>query len=146
MYDNYPIEQLARSASTRFQMGFARLTMHLMPRFADVAFEPSTQGLKILAASEPALHPPGELLRRMHAGDVRIDEPRVRLRFGAAGGVSPPSATGTAGLRFLRVLGTTGLESVSSAVMLVMPRGAGSMIGAFGPSASSPSPRISRSA
>ena len=40
----YPIEQLARSMTTRFQMGFARMTMHLMPEIDGVCLEPSNQG------------------------------------------------------------------------------------------------------
>ena len=79
----YPIEQLARSASTRFQRGFARMSMHLMPRFSEVALEPCDQGLRILAANEPALTQPAEVLRRIHAGDVEIEEPQVRLHYGA---------------------------------------------------------------
>lgn len=41
MYRDYPLEQLARSISTRFQMGFARMTMHLLPEFKEVVLEPS---------------------------------------------------------------------------------------------------------
>ena len=48
-YD-YPIEQLARSARSRFQMGFARMTMHLLPEFKDIVLEPGAKGLKILGA------------------------------------------------------------------------------------------------
>jgi hypothetical protein len=79
MYRDYPIEQLARSTSTRFQMGFARLTMHLLPEFEEVALEPSSEGLKILAASEAALAPPGELIRRIHAQHVEFNHPQVRF-------------------------------------------------------------------
>jgi hypothetical protein len=32
----YPIEQLARDTRTSFQMGFAGMTMHLMPELEDV--------------------------------------------------------------------------------------------------------------
>jgi predicted membrane GTPase involved in stress response len=81
MYYQYPIEQLARSAKTQFQMGFARMTMHLMPKFDDAVLEPSEQGLKILGASELALSVPGEVIRQIHAGDVELKEPRVRLLY-----------------------------------------------------------------
>jgi len=80
----YPIEQLARSAKTQFQMGFARMTVHLMPQFDDVAFEPSAQGLKILGASDLALAIPGEVIRQIHASDVELTEPRVRLMYDTA--------------------------------------------------------------
>src|SRR5688572_31692637 len=82
MYDEYPIEQLARSTSTRFQMGFARMTMHLLPEFKEVVLEPSEQGLKILAPNEEALAPPREVIRQIHTEDVKIEEPQVRLLYG----------------------------------------------------------------
>ena len=78
----YPIEQLARSSRTRFQLGFARMTIPLLPRLDDVAFEPSSQGLKILAASELALAMPGEIIRQLHADQVEMGAPRVRLLYG----------------------------------------------------------------
>jgi len=82
MYHDYPIEQVARSTNTRFQMGFARMTMHLLPEFDDIVLEPSLDGLKILAAHETALSRPGELIRRMYADSVEFEEPQVRLLYG----------------------------------------------------------------
>jgi hypothetical protein len=82
MYHDYPIEQLARCSSTRFQIGFARMTMHLLPEFKDIALEPSERGLKILAMNEAALALPGEVIRQIHAEDVAIEEPQVRLLYG----------------------------------------------------------------
>jgi hypothetical protein len=83
MYQAYPIEQLARSRGTRFQMGFARMTMHLLPEFEDVALEASSEGLKIHAANEVALASPGEVIRQIHAQNVEFDDPQVRLLYGA---------------------------------------------------------------
>ena len=77
----YPIEQLARSTETRFQMGFARMTMHLLPNFKEVALEPSTHGLRILASNESALVRPVEVIRQIHA-QVEFGEPQVRLLYG----------------------------------------------------------------
>ncbi len=82
MYHEYPIEQLARSTSTQFQMGFARMTMHLLPEFKEAALEPSERGLKILATNEAALALPGEVIRQIHAEEVEIQEPQVRLLYG----------------------------------------------------------------
>lgn len=82
MYHEYPIEQLARSTSTRIQMGFARMTMHLLPEFKDTALEPSERGLKILATNEAALALPGEVIRQIHAEHVEIEGPQVRLLYG----------------------------------------------------------------
>ena len=81
MYYQYPIEQVARSARSRFQMGFARMTMHLLPEFEDIVLEPSAQGLKILGANELALATPGEAIRQIHQDDVELQEPRVRLLY-----------------------------------------------------------------
>ncbi|MBI4290117.1 MAG: hypothetical protein HY661_01400 [Betaproteobacteria bacterium] len=81
MYCDYPIEQLARSAKSRFQIGFARMTMRLLPQFDDVVLEPTVQGLKILGANELALATPGEVIRQIHKDDVELQEPRVRLRY-----------------------------------------------------------------
>lgn len=82
MYHNYPLEQLARSTSTRFQIGFARMTMHLLPEFKEVVLEPSEQGLRMLAFNEQALAPAREVIRQIHVDDVLIDEPQVRLLYG----------------------------------------------------------------
>jgi predicted membrane GTPase involved in stress response len=88
VYREFPIEQLAKSAKTRFQMGFARMTVHLMPEIDDVLLEPSEAGLRILAASEVALTAPCEVIRRMHADEVRLEKPTVRLLYD--GGVREP--------------------------------------------------------
>lgn len=81
MHYDYPIEQVARSARTRFQLGFARFTMKLLPSFDDVLFEPSEQGLRMLAATETALTIPNEVIRQMHADEVEIGKPSVRLLY-----------------------------------------------------------------
>jgi hypothetical protein len=82
MCHKYPIEQLARNTSTRFQIGFARMTMHLLPRFEEAALEPSERGLKILATNEAALAQPGEVIRQIHAEHVMLEAPQVRLLYG----------------------------------------------------------------
>ena len=81
MYEDFPIEQLATSPKTRFQHGFARMTMHLMPSIDDVALEATAEGLKILGASEIALATPGEVIRRIHADEVRLGKPAVRMLY-----------------------------------------------------------------
>lgn len=80
--NHYPIAQLARNTRTRFQMGFARMTMHLFPELRDAALEASTDGLKILAASEIALAYPREVIQQIHGDDVAFDEPEVQLLYG----------------------------------------------------------------
>jgi predicted membrane GTPase involved in stress response len=81
MNADFPIEQLATSSKTRFQHGFARMTMHLMPAIEDVALEVTSEGLKILGASEIALAAPGDVIRQIHADEVQIGEPAVRLLY-----------------------------------------------------------------
>jgi predicted membrane GTPase involved in stress response len=83
-HPEYPIEQLARSRSTRFQRGFARMSMHLAPELQDVLFDAGDDGLRILAASELALALPVEVIRQMHAGEVEFGEPQVRLLHGTS--------------------------------------------------------------
>ena len=80
-YDEFPIEQVARSVRSRFQRGFARLTMHMLPNLDDVAYEASIEGLRILATSESALRVPIEVVRQVHGNDVVIEPPRVRLAY-----------------------------------------------------------------
>lgn len=74
----YPIQMLARSLGTRFQMGFARMTMHLAPAMKGVAFEASNDGLHILAESEMELALPGEVIRQIHGEEVEFGVPQVR--------------------------------------------------------------------
>lgn len=78
----YPIELLARSSRTRFQAGFAKMTTFLLPHLDDVMLEPSSEGLRILAATETALEPPVKLLQEIYGKDVELGSPRARLIYG----------------------------------------------------------------
>ena len=89
-YLRYPIEQVARSAHTRFQAGFARMASHLLPDLEDVAYETSPQGLKILAGDECALATPVEILRQAYGSDVEIAPVQVRLIREVTGVVKEP--------------------------------------------------------
>jgi predicted membrane GTPase involved in stress response len=83
MSARYPIEQLARSTRPRFQGGFARMMVQLMPAFQDATIQATVQGLKILGVNEMALAEPREFLRHIHADDVQLGEPKVRaLSYG----------------------------------------------------------------
>lgn len=83
MNNEYPIEQLARSSRTRFQAGFAQMTTYLLPDLDGVMVEPSSAGLRILAATEAALDLPARLLREIHGDEVELGKPRVRLIYGS---------------------------------------------------------------
>jgi hypothetical protein len=76
-HPEYAMQQLARSRSTRFQVGFARMTMYLLPQVKDVDLEPCEEGLRILAGSETALASAQELIRQIHGEDVEFGEPNV---------------------------------------------------------------------
>lgn len=79
--DRYAVEQVARNVRTRFQVGFARLTMRMLPDLDEVAYEASPEGLRILGATELALEIPAERVRRIHGDDVVLEPPRVRLAW-----------------------------------------------------------------
>jgi predicted membrane GTPase involved in stress response len=79
MLREYPIEQLARSTETRFQLGFAKMVAYCLPSFDDAALQPTVGGLQILGANEMALDAPREMIRKLHQADVALQEPRVRL-------------------------------------------------------------------
>lgn len=81
MNHNYPIEQLARSTQTRFQAGFAQTTIQLMPVFEGASLQATAHGLKILGANEMALAAPGEVIRRICAQEVLLEEPQVRRHY-----------------------------------------------------------------
>jgi len=89
MYYDYPLEQLAQAARQEAQSIFARVTKDLAPDFKEVLLQPSAEGLRIFAANETALEEPDEVIRQMHAGEVRISEPRVRLFCDETGAYEP---------------------------------------------------------
>jgi predicted membrane GTPase involved in stress response len=78
MYYDYPIEQVARNARTRFQLGFARAALDIMPEMEDVMLEATQEGLKILGRHEIALTKPGEIICQLYPEDVELKSPRVR--------------------------------------------------------------------
>jgi hypothetical protein len=51
MNERYPIEQLARSARTRFPSGFAHMAMKLMPSFEGAALESAANRLRYSAST-----------------------------------------------------------------------------------------------
>jgi predicted membrane GTPase involved in stress response len=84
MYYDYPIEQLARSARTSFQIGFARAALYLMPEMEDILLDATPEGLKILGRHESALAKPGEIISQIYREEVELKEPRVRFfHYGA---------------------------------------------------------------
>jgi hypothetical protein len=56
--------------------------MELMPRSEETAFEPSREGLLILAETELALEKPIARLREAYGDELKIDPPAVRYQDG----------------------------------------------------------------
>jgi predicted membrane GTPase involved in stress response len=83
MRSEFPIEQLARHASQRFQYGFARQAMRLFRSSDASAFEATADGLLVRAQSEDLLDRSTEILREVYGEDLRLPPPRVRyMRWG----------------------------------------------------------------
>jgi predicted membrane GTPase involved in stress response len=85
MHYRYPLEQIAASRQSRFQRGFARMAIYLLPSLEDVVYEPTTQGLRILAGDECALATPVDILRQIYGEELRVSGPRVRMVRDASG-------------------------------------------------------------
>lgn len=82
MRSEFPLEQLVKHDSHRFQMGFARQVIRDVTqtrRFRDrVLFEASHDGLLMLAQNEEALAEPLNLLRDLYEESLVVLQPRVR--------------------------------------------------------------------
>lgn len=52
-----------------------------MPVFEDASLQATAHGLKILGANEMALAAPGEVIRRICAQEVLLEEPQVRRHY-----------------------------------------------------------------
>ena len=89
MYYQFPIEQVATTSQTRFQSGFARMAMYLLPRLEDVTYEPTSIGLRILGTDETALSVPAEILVEIYGEGIRLTKPRVRMIRDAEGTKEP---------------------------------------------------------
>lgn len=79
MHYQFPIEQIATTSQTRFQSGFARMAMYLLPKLDDVTYEPTSVGLRILGSDESALVIPAEILTQIYGEEIRLSKPRIRM-------------------------------------------------------------------
>jgi hypothetical protein len=79
MHFRYPLETYARKRFVPRQLEFARHARQAMRNTDDVRFEPSEQGLKILAADEDSLLGVAQVLRELYGDFVEVAPPRVRL-------------------------------------------------------------------
>lgn len=92
MHKDYPIERRCSHLADRFQLGFARKAMELLPQAEETAFAPGPQGLVILAETEMALERPVKILSEVFGDQVRIGPPTIRYRRSAdaAAGTEEP--------------------------------------------------------
>lgn len=88
MHKDYPIERRCSHLADRFQLGFARKAMQVLPQDEETAFAPGPQGLVILAETEMALERPVKILSEVYGDQVRIGPPTIRYRRGAHSGAS----------------------------------------------------------
>ena len=78
----FAIECRCSHRAQRFQLAFARQALEFLPRDEATHFEPTGEGLKVLAETELALERPIKRLREVYGDDVRIDPPTVRYQHG----------------------------------------------------------------
>jgi Elongation factor G C-terminus len=83
MHEGYPIERRCTHRAERFQLGFAREALQMLPHGEETAFEAGPQGLLILAETEMALERPVRRLTEVYGDMVHIGPPTVRYRHGA---------------------------------------------------------------
>ena len=70
VYSEFPVEQLARLASSPFQIGFARQAMRTLAPSDFIAFEATQDGLLMRAQNEDALAKPLTLLRDLYRDNL----------------------------------------------------------------------------
>jgi hypothetical protein len=80
----FAIQCTCSHRSERFQLAFARKAIEILPKREETAFEPTREGLKVLAETEVALEQPLSILREVYEDALRIDPPQVRYRNGAS--------------------------------------------------------------
>lgn len=78
VYSEFPVERLARLASSLFQIGFARQAMRMLDPSESVAFEATQEGLLMRAHNEDVLARPAALLRDLYHDDLVLLPPQVR--------------------------------------------------------------------
>jgi hypothetical protein len=80
-HGDFPVEQLVRHATLRFQRGFAHEAMRLIEDSDAFALAAVPAGLLIRGENEEALAEPLDILRQVHGEDLGVAPPRVRHLF-----------------------------------------------------------------
>jgi hypothetical protein len=82
-YASYPVQQLMRSRKHAFQLAFAHEAMAFLGEpVADLVYEPSYKGLRVLGLDEASLGEPAAAVRERYGPTVVIEPPRVRYQLG----------------------------------------------------------------
>jgi len=82
MHMEFPIECKCSHRGERFQLAFARKAMQMLPEREETAFEPTADGLTLLAETEMALERPISILREVYGEELRIEPVAVRYKRG----------------------------------------------------------------
>lgn len=82
MHREFAIECTCSHRSERFQLAFARTAMEIVPKDESTAFEPSGDGLTLLAETELSLERPLMRLREVYGDELHVGSPLVRYRRG----------------------------------------------------------------
>jgi hypothetical protein len=80
-HGDFPVEQLVRHATLRFQRGFAHQAMRLIEDSDAFTLAAVPAGLLIRGENEEALVGPLDILRQVHGEDLRVAPARARHLF-----------------------------------------------------------------
>ncbi len=84
MRPEFPIECRCSHRGEPLQLPFAQKAMQMLPHRAETVFEPTPQGLRVIAETEMALERPLEILRDVFGEQLHVEPPAVRYREGAS--------------------------------------------------------------
>lgn len=82
MHREFAIECKCSHRRERFQLAFARAAIEIVPRDESTAYEPSGNGLTLLAETELSLERPLARLREFYGDELRVESPLVRYKKG----------------------------------------------------------------
>jgi predicted membrane GTPase involved in stress response len=82
MQRDFAIECKCSHRGERFQLAFAQAAMEIVPKDESTAFEPSRNGLTLLAETELSLERPLARLREVYGDALQVDSPLVRYKRG----------------------------------------------------------------
>lgn len=78
VYSEFPVERMARLASSPFQVGFARQAIRMLEPSEAVAYDATQEGLLMRAHNEDVLAGPAATLRDVYRDALVLLPPQVR--------------------------------------------------------------------